>query len=97
MQEREKSQAVSYGGLRCSHLLQWIYVLALTGLTLYQFIELQNIKEEVAILKEVRRCGFFLSLSHCDPFKVHGYSIMFLRHFLKGKQLSPPHVCFLGQ
>ena len=59
MQEREKSQAASYGGLRCSHLLQWIYVLALTGLTLYQFVELQNVKEEVAILKEVRRCGFF--------------------------------------
>lgn len=53
MTGKEKSAQASNGGLYCSHILQWIYVLALTGLTVYQFLSLQQVKEELAILKEV--------------------------------------------
>ena len=58
----EKSVSHSNGRHCCSHTLQWVYLLVLTGLTLYQFVELHYIKDEVALLKQVKAYAFQSSL-----------------------------------
>ena len=55
----EKSSSARNGGLCLSQVLLWFYVLFLTGFTLYQFLELQHVKEEVSFLKEVCKLRTF--------------------------------------
>ena len=65
----EKSVSYSNGRHCCSHALQWMYLLALTGLTLYQFVELHYIKDEVALLKQVKAyMHFTILLYSCYSF-----------------------------